>query len=188
MDLYTQWYQAIKPDIKSKAKEIKLLICDIDGVFSDGSVILGNSGEEMKAFNTKDGFGIKALMNAGVEVAVITGRKSALLEKRMKGLGVQHIYQGMEDKILGYTELLKNLNLTHQQVAYIGDDVPDVPVMKLVSLAVSVNDGHPFVKSIANMVTTNDGGRGAVRELTDFIIMMQKGEQYIISNFEGTSA
>lgn len=188
MDLYTQWYQAIKPEIQDKAKKIKLLICDIDGVFSDGSVILGNSGEEMKAFNTKDGFGIKALMNAGVEVAVITGRKSTLLENRMKGLGVQHIYQGMEDKILGYTELLKKLNLTHEQVAYIGDDVPDVPVMKLVNLAVSVNDGHPFVKSIANMITTNNGGRGAVRELTDFIIMMQRGEGYLISHFEGTSA
>lgn len=188
MELYTQWYQAIAPSVQAKAKDIKLLICDIDGVFSDGSVILGNSGEEMKAFNTKDGFGIRALMAAGVEVAVITGRKSTLLEIRMKGLGVNHIYQGMEDKVLGYRELLNNLNLIHEQVAYIGDDIPDVPVMKLVNLAVSVNDGHPYVKSISDMVTTNNGGRGAVRELTDFLIMMQKGEEYLTTHFEGTSA
>ncbi len=188
MDLYSQWYQAVEPAVQQKAKTIKLLICDIDGVFSDGSVILGNSGEEMKAFNTKDGFGIKALMNAGVEVAVITGRKSTLLENRMKGLGVNHIYQGMENKIIGYNELLKNLNLTHEQVAYIGDDVPDVPVMQLVNLAVSVNDAHPYVKSISDLVTVTNGGRGAVRELTDFIIMMQKGEEYLITHFEGTSA
>lgn len=188
MDLYTQWYQVIAPSIQEKARKIKLLICDIDGVFSDGSVILGNSGEEMKAFNTKDGFGIKALMASGVEVAVITGRKSTLLENRMKGLGLTHIYQGMENKVLGYRELLKILKLTHEEVAYIGDDMPDVPVMQLVSLAVSVNDGHPFVKSISDLVTTNNGGRGAVRELTDFIIMMQKGESYLTTHFEGTSA
>lgn len=188
MDLYSQWYQTVGSAVQQKAKAIKLLICDIDGVFSDGSVILGNSGEEMKAFNTKDGFGIKALMAAGIEVAVITGRKSTLLENRMKGLGVKHIYQGMENKLIGYNELLKNLNLTNESVAYIGDDVPDVPVMKLVNLAVSVNDGHPYVKSIADLVTVTNGGRGAVRELTDFIIMMQKGEEYLLNHFEGTSA
>ncbi len=188
MELFSKWYQPVSPANIEKAKSIKLLICDIDGVFSDGSVILGNSGEEMKAFNTKDGFGIKALMACGVEVAVITGRKSTLLENRMKGLGVQHIYQGMEDKIVGYQELLNNLNLTHQQVAYIGDDVPDVPVMKLVNLAVSVNDGHPYVKSIADFVTATNGGRGAVRELTDFIIMAQKGETFLTNYFQGTSA
>jgi 3-deoxy-D-manno-octulosonate 8-phosphate phosphatase (KDO 8-P phosphatase) len=109
MDLYSQWYQTVESVVQQKAKAIKLLICDIDGVFSDGSVILGNSGEEMKAFNTKDGFGIKALMAAGIDVAVITGRKSTLLENRMKGLGVNHIYQGMENKIIGYTNYLKIL-------------------------------------------------------------------------------
>ena len=188
MELYQTWYQPISNDVLKRARAIKLLICDIDGVFSDGLIYMGNQGEELKTFNTKDGFGIKALMNAGVEVAVITGRSSKIVNDRMSSLGVKHIYQGMEDKVTGFSQLLNDLKLLPEQIAYIGDDYPDAPVMLKAGLAVSVADGHPYIKQIAHLVTTLNGGRGAVRELTDLLIMSQKGESYITQNVAGTSS
>lgn len=188
MELYQQWYQTVSNDLIQAAKNIKLLICDVDGVFSDGSVYLGNEKEELKAFNTRDGFGIKALINNGVEVAIITGRTSNIVRDRMASLTVKHIYQGMEDKLTGFNQLLLDLNLTAEDVAYIGDDFPDIPVMRKVGLGVAVADAHPFVKQIADMTTTNNGGKGAVRELTDLIIMAQHGEEAITEVLVGTSA
>jgi len=187
MNLYHQWYQSVDPKIEAAAKQIKLLICDVDGVFSDGSIYLGNDKEELKTFNTKDGFGIKALINSGVEVAIITGRTSNIVKDRMASLTVPHIYQGMEDKITGFNQLLADLNLVANEVAYIGDDFPDIPVMKEVGLAVAVADAHPYVKQIAHLTTTLKGGRGAVRELTDLIIMTQKGEDAVTEQLIGAS-
>ncbi len=188
METFENWYQPISNQITEKAKLIKLLICDIDGIFSDGSVYMSNSGEEIKAFNTKDGFGIKALMNSGVDVAVITGRSSKIVEQRMASLGVKYVYQGMETKTIGYEQLCKDLNVSAEQVAFIGDDFPDLPVMNKVGLSVSVIDGHPYVKECADYVTVTPGGKGAVRELTDLIIMAQKGPDYITSAVSGTSS
>ena len=185
---YSSWYQPISEEIQTRCQKIKLLICDIDGVFSDGSIYLGNQNEELKTFNTKDGFGVKALMNTGVEIAVITGRTSTIVKNRMRSLGVKYLYQGMENKISGYQQLLSDLNLKPEQVAYIGDDFPDLPVMQQVGLAVSVNDGHPYVKQSAHLVTTLKGGKGAVRELTDLLICVQKGENYLTDNLVGTSS
>lgn len=188
MQLYQQWYQTLPENIEQAAKKIKLLICDVDGVFSDGSVYLGNDKEELKAFNTKDGFGIKALINNGVEVAIITGRTSNIVRDRMANLTVKHIYQGMEDKITGFKQLLTDLELTAEQVAYIGDDFPDIPVMQQVGLAVAVADAHPYVKQISHLTTTLNGGKGAVRELTDLIIMAQHGESAVTDALVGASA
>lgn len=188
MKEFADWYQDVETDVCEKAKKIKLLICDIDGIFSDGSVYMSNSGEEIKAFNTKDGFGVKALMNSGVDVAVITGRSSKIVEQRMKSLGVKYVYQGMETKTIGYQELCNDLNVSPNQVAFIGDDFPDLPVMNQVGLAVSVSDGHPYVKQCADYVTVTPGGKGAVRELTDLIIMAQQGAEYITSAVSGTSS
>lgn len=187
MELFAQWYQPLTSAVINKAKSIKLLICDIDGVFSDGLIYMGNQGEELKTFNAKDGFGVKALMNSGVEVAVITGRSSEIVNQRMKSLGVKYVYQGMEDKITGFNQLCQQMQLTPQQVAYIGDDYPDIPVMQKVGLAVSVADGHPYVKQLAHYNTTKKGGYGAVRELTDLLIMVQQGEEALTQQFEGTS-
>ncbi|MEC8225880.1 MAG: 3-deoxy-D-manno-octulosonate 8-phosphate phosphatase, partial [Pseudomonadota bacterium] len=106
---FAELYQPLSPDVSQRAQKIKLLICDIDGVFSDGRIYLGNNGEELKAFNTKDGFGIKALINSGFEVAVITGRHSQIVQQRMTSLTVQHIYQGQEDKLIAYQELKDKL-------------------------------------------------------------------------------
>ncbi|MGO1190366.1 3-deoxy-manno-octulosonate-8-phosphatase KdsC [Vibrio casei] len=152
------------------AKNIKLLICDVDGVFSDGLVYMGNQGEELKTFHTRDGYGIKSLMKAGIDVAIITGRQSKIVENRMKALGITLIYQGQDNKLVAYEDILKRLNVPPEQVGYIGDDLIDWPVMEKVSLKVSVADGHPLLVQRANYVTHIKGGRGAVREVCDLIL------------------
>ncbi|WP_016954488.1 3-deoxy-manno-octulosonate-8-phosphatase KdsC [Catenovulum agarivorans] len=168
--LFNSIYGPIKQDIADKFQQTKLFICDIDGVFSDGRIYLGNQGEELKAFHTRDGFGIKAIINAGIQVAVITGRKSQIVEKRMSSLGIQHIYQGQEDKLAAYAELKSQLNITDKQIAYIGDDVPDLTVMQQVGLAIAVNDAHPIIQQICHYQTHVRGGFGAVRECCDIFL------------------
>lgn len=170
MKNWQQWYGPISPDVWHAAAKIDLLICDVDGVFSDGRIYLGNSGEELKAFHTRDGFGIKALLNKGIQIAVITGRHSALVEHRMQALGIEHIYQGQEDKLVAYHELKKTLNLRTSQIAYIGDDMVDWPVMAEVGLSCAVADGHPLLRRKAHYVTTTAGGFGAVREIADLLL------------------
>lgn len=172
---FADLYQPLGDDVRSRAQKIKLLICDIDGVFSDGRIYLGNQGEELKAFNTKDGFGIKALINSGFEVAVITGRHSQIVQQRMTSLTVPYIYQGQENKLQAYQQLKDKLQLSDEQIAYIGDDGPDLPVMELVGLAVAVNDAHPLIKRISHYTTMLPGGFGAVRELTD-LLMLENGK------------
>ncbi|MDN3379460.1 MULTISPECIES: 3-deoxy-manno-octulosonate-8-phosphatase KdsC [unclassified Pseudoalteromonas] len=171
---FSDLYQPLSLDAQTRAKKVKLLICDIDGVFSDGRIYLGNQGEELKAFNTKDGFGIKALINGGFEVAVITGRHSQIVQQRMTSLTVQHIYQGQENKLQAYQELKDKLNVTDEQIAYIGDDGPDLPVMEQVGFAVAVNDAHPLIKRVSHYTTMLPGGFGAVRELTDLLMLENK--------------
>lgn len=173
MNLFDQLYGAISPAIHQSAANIRLVICDIDGVFSDGRIYLGNSGEEFKAFHTRDGFGVKALLNANIPVAVITGRNSKIVESRMTALGVQHIYQGCEDKSTAFNELKTTYNIEDNEIAYIGDDMPDLPLIKKVGLGVAVKDAHPLVCHHANFITFNSGGFGAVRELSDLILINQ---------------
>lgn len=187
MQEFAQWYQPVSTELEAKANNIKLLICDIDGVFSEGTIFLGNDGEELKGFNTKDGYGVRQFMRAGIDIAIITGRTSNIVKNRMNSLGIHHIYQGMEDKITGFNQLLEDFGLDKSQVAYIGDDFPDVPVMREVGLAVSPNDGHPYVRSISDYVTVTKAGKGCVRELCDLILLTQKGPEYVLSNFEGKS-
>lgn len=183
--LFAELYPcSLNQKVEQLAPTIRLLICDVDGVFSDGRIYLGNNGEELKAFNTRDGYGVKALQNGGVDVAIITGRNSPLVEQRMKSLGVRHIYMGKENKIAAYEALLDKLSLTPQQVAYIGDDSPDLSVMKRVGLAISVPDGHPFVKKNADHITTLPGGFGAVREVCDLLLIAQNK----FDEFDGSSS
>lgn len=174
----------LSESVGASAAQIKLLICDVDGVFSDGRIYLGNDGEEFKAFNTRDGYGVKALQKGGVDVAIITGRNSALVENRMKSLTVKHIYMGKENKVAAYEELLQKLSLTPQQVAFIGDDSPDLKVMSKVGLSISVPDGHPFVKMQADYITTLNGGFGAVREVCDLLLIAQGH----FDEFDGSSS
>ena len=163
-------YTMISLDIFQKAQKIKLFVCDVDGVFSDGRIYLGNDGEELKAFHTKDGFGLKAIMQQGIDVAIITGRESNIVANRMSALGIKHIFQGKDDKLSIYQTLLSQLGLQPEQTAYIGDDVVDLPVMRLAGLGIAVNDAHPLVLREADLVTTIKGGFGAVREVCDLFL------------------
>ncbi len=163
-------YGEVDASIIDIAKEIKLLICDVDGVFSDGLVYMGNDGEELKTFHTRDGYGVKSLMNAGIEVAIITGRQSKIVENRMKALGISLIYQGQDDKVKAYQDICQKLEISPQNTGYIGDDLIDWPVMEKVALKVCVADGHPLLVKRANYVTTIKGGHGAVREVCDLIL------------------
>ncbi|PKI13131.1 3-deoxy-manno-octulosonate-8-phosphatase KdsC [Colwellia sp. 12G3] len=166
-------YGNVQSNILAKAQQIRLLVCDVDGVFSDGRIYLGNDGEELKAFHTKDGFGIKALGASGVDVAIITGRNSAIVANRMKALNVAHIIQGQENKLPALIELTQQLNINLNEVAYIGDDTPDLPCIEAVGLGISVSDGHPLVLRNADYTTFTRGGFGAVRETCDLIMQSQ---------------
>ncbi len=164
-------------------RSIKLLICDIDGVFSDGRIYLGNNGEELKAFHTKDGYGIKALGASGVDVAVITGRTSNIVATRMSALNVKYIVQGEENKLPALKQMAEKLNLSLDEIAYIGDDMPDHECINSVGLGIAVQDAHPSILSIANYTTFNRGGFGAVREICDLIMLSQN----TLANASGAS-
>jgi len=172
--MLTTPYGKISLDNYRRAAKIKLLICDVDGVFSDGRIYLGNQGEELKAFHTKDGFGIKAILALGIKVAVITGRQSKIVDNRMTALGIPYIFQGKEDKLTVYQDLLTTLNLSAEEVAYIGDDVVDLPVIEDCGLGIAVNDAHPLVLQGADLITRTKGGFGAVREICDLFLQCHK--------------
>ena len=166
-------YGFVNPEILKKSQQIKLLVCDVDGVFSDGRIYLGNDGEELKAFHTKDGFGIKALGASGVDIAIITGRKSKIVSNRMQALNVHHIIQGEEDKLPALKALAIQQNIQLNEIAYIGDDVPDLACIQAVGLGVAVMDAHPSVLKHADHITFIRGGFGAVREVCDMIMLAQ---------------
>ena len=159
--------------LEAKAAKIKLLICDVDGVLSDGKVYFTNNGDEIKNFNIKDGLGIKLLQKSGIKVAIITGRKSQIVEHRANELGINILYQGHSDKRAAFDEILNSLGLTSDQVAHIGDDLPDLPLMKMAGLGLCVNDAHHFVKQNADWISGVDGGNGAVREAAELLLAAQ---------------
>ncbi|MES9846141.1 MAG: 3-deoxy-manno-octulosonate-8-phosphatase KdsC [Candidatus Sedimenticola sp. PURPLELP] len=161
-------------DILEKAAQIQMVIFDVDGVLTDGSLYLGDDGLEYKAFNSKDGHGMKMLRESGVEIAIITGRTSQVVAQRMESLGIKYVYQGCLDKRPAYEELKKQLELNDEEVAYVGDDVVDLPIMTRIGLAVAVQDAHKMVKQHAHWQTEVGGGRGAAREVCE-LIMEAKG-------------
>ena len=163
-------YTPVPRDVFAAAAKIRVLVGDVDGVLSDGRIYLGNHGEELKNFHTKDGFGLKASRDIGIEVAVITGRSSRILEDRMRSLGIEHVYQGQGDKLPAFQDLLDKLMLSADQAAYIGDDVIDIPVINACALGVAVADAHPLVRRAARLTTTLKGGEGAVREVCDLLL------------------
>lgn len=165
--------------VLKKASNIKLLICDVDGVLSNGQVIIGNDGEELKTFNIKDGFGIKCLQKSGIAVAIITGRNSKIVEKRCQELGIEHYYQGQSNKQEAFGTLCKNLSVQPEQICHIGDDLPDLPLLVQVGLGVTVADGHWLIQQHADWITQHNGGFGAVREVCDLILHSQNKLQAI---------
>ncbi|MDC9726732.1 MAG: 3-deoxy-manno-octulosonate-8-phosphatase KdsC [Candidatus Thioglobus sp.] len=156
-----------------KAQKIKLIIFDVDGVLTDGGLYFSDEGIELKRFNSLDGLGIKLLKQSGVEPAVISARNTPNVAHRMGNLGIEHFYQGQSNKQIAYQELLDQLSLSPEQVAYVGDDVIDLPVMRNVGLPIAVANAHDLVKDNACIVTEKLGGHGAVREMCDFILKAQ---------------
>ena len=155
------------------AANIRLVVFDVDGVLTDGSLYLDGDGNEYKAFYARDGYGLKILMQSGVEIGIISGRDSPVVEKRMTELGIPHLYQGCLDKRPVFEALLKQLGLRATQAAYVGDDIMDLPVMRRAHLAVAVADAHPLVTQYAHWRTPNTGGRGAARDVCELVMWAQ---------------
>ena len=152
---------------------MRLLILDVDGVLTDGRLYYGENNEHFRAFHARDGLGIRLLVESGVAVAVISGRSSRSLATRLEPLGVRDIYQGQEDKQPAFAELLDRHQLTADQVAYMGDDLQDLPLLSQVGFAATVADGHPRARERAHWIAPSGGGRGAVRELCELILDAQ---------------
>jgi 3-deoxy-D-manno-octulosonate 8-phosphate phosphatase (KDO 8-P phosphatase) len=160
-------------DVQQRAARIKLVIFDVDGVLTDGRLYYGAGGEELKVFHVHDGQGIKRLQKAGVTIAIISGRDSAAVTRRMQDLGVEHVFQGDEHKLPIFERLLHKLGITPEQTACVGDDLPDLPLLQKAGLAVAVANAMPVLKRAAHHVTTASGGRGAAREVCDLILDAQ---------------
>jgi len=156
--------------IMKEAKKIKMIIMDVDGVLTDGRIILGSKGEELKNFYVQDGQGIDLALQKGLVIALISGRKSKVVERRAKELKIKEVYQDITEKIKVYRKLLKKYGLKDEEVAYIGDDLGDIPPLRKAGLAISPANGVEEVKKIAHYVTRASGGRGAVREAIDVIL------------------
>ncbi|PPD44923.1 MAG: 3-deoxy-manno-octulosonate-8-phosphatase KdsC [Methylobacter sp.] len=169
--------------IHAKASLIKLLVLDVDGVLTDGKLFFDHQGNEYKSFHAQDGHGIKLLRQTGVEVAVISGRRSAAVTLRMNSLGISHVYQGHEDKRAAFQELLTSLQLSPEQVAYVGDDLLDLPIMTRAGLAIAVHDAVDTVKQRAHWQTSRCGGQGAVREACDLIMNAQGHYDAIVNAY-----
>ncbi len=170
-------------DIQMRAKKITMLICDVDGVMTDGSLFFGDDGQEYKFFNSLDGHGMKMLQQSGVKIAVITGRTSDVVRHRMKNLSISIIYQGQSDKRLALNDLLQEQQISCEQIAYMGDDIVDLPVMNRIGLSVAVANAHELVKERAHMVTTASGGHGAVREFCEFLMKAQGTYDSIVAQY-----
>ncbi|MFT7223898.1 MAG: 3-deoxy-D-manno-octulosonate 8-phosphate phosphatase (KDO 8-P phosphatase) [Cellvibrionaceae bacterium] len=165
----------LSDEILQRARQIKVLVLDVDGVMTDGKLIFTNGGEEIKTFNVKDGHGIKSLQNIGLPVAIITGRCSDIVARRAKELGIRHLIQGREDKLTALEELLASVdNVSEfQHIAYMGDDYPDLPVIRRVGFGTSPADGHWVVKQNSHWISDFNGGGGAVRQLCDLLMLAQ---------------
>ena len=174
-------------NILKLAKQIKLVIFDVDGVLTDGSLYITDDNIEIKAFHSQDGLGIKLLQQTGVKVAIITARQSQVVTHRMKSIGIEHIYQGNMNKTLAYEDVLDTLKLKDFHVAYVGDDVLDLPLIQRAGLGIAVVNSHSFIKPYADWTTTKSGGHGAAREVCDLIMQAQGTlnhtyDQYLLEN------
>jgi 3-deoxy-D-manno-octulosonate 8-phosphate phosphatase (KDO 8-P phosphatase) len=155
---------------RKPAAAIRLLVLDVDGVLTDGRLYFGTRGEALKSFHVRDGHGIKQLAGAGVQVAVISGRNSRMVDVRCRELGLRHVLQGISDKLAAFERLRSSLKVHSSECACVGDDVPDIPLMREVGLAFAVADAHPEARRAAHVVTSLPGGQGAVREVCDYLL------------------
>jgi 3-deoxy-D-manno-octulosonate 8-phosphate phosphatase (KDO 8-P phosphatase) len=170
--------------MNDKLKNIRLLLLDVDGVMTDGSIIYDGNGLETKCFNVRDGHGIKMLQRHGIEVGIITGRTSIVVDIRAKELGINLVYQGALRKLESYTDAKEKTGLDDSQIAYMGDDVIDVPVLRRVGFAAVPLDGLPEVREVAHYVSSCGGGRGAVRDVCDMILKGRGVWDEIVARYE----
>lgn len=159
--------------LRQKARKIRLLLLDVDGVLTDGRIIIDDRGVETKQFHVRDGQGIALLRRAGIEVGVITGRRSKAVRHRAHELGIRLVYQGVENKLQAYRRVAAKTRLSRGQIAYVGDDVNDLSILKEAGLAITVKDGWPGLLPFADWVTENTGGNGAVREVAELLLQAQ---------------
>lgn len=171
------------PEHIERAKRVKLLILDIDGVMTDGRIIYSIYGDELKFFDVQDGFGITLLNRAGIKCVIITAKVSRIVKLRARDLKVARVYQGYFDKLIPFNKTLRRFKLSHEEVCFIGDDLIDMPVLKRVGFAVSVPNAVDEVKACANFVTSKSGGRGAVREICDMILKAQGKWEPVTSKY-----
>jgi 3-deoxy-D-manno-octulosonate 8-phosphate phosphatase (KDO 8-P phosphatase) len=172
-----------REDLVARAAKVRLFIFDVDGVLTDGSLSYGPEGELVKTFNVQDGLGIKLLQEAGIKTAIISARRTPIVLARAKDLGIEYVHQGGHDKLTPFQALLGQLGLTAEQVAFIGDDVVDLPILSRVGFAVSVPNGREEVRQIAHYVTAAGGGQGAVREACEFVLRATGNYQRIMAQF-----
>jgi 3-deoxy-D-manno-octulosonate 8-phosphate phosphatase (KDO 8-P phosphatase) len=163
----------ITPGVQKKAAKIKLILLDVDGVLTDGGIIIDDRGVEAKRFDVRDGQGITSLIHFGIKVGFITGRYSNIVRRRAKELGVTIVYQGVKNKIQIYDRIKRKTGLKDEQIAYVGDDILDLPILRKVGLAITVRDGWPGLKSQVDYMTQGEGGKGAVREVSELVLKVQ---------------
>ena len=171
-------------NVLKSAQKIKLLLLDVDGVLTDGRLYYGNSGEELKAFDIQDGLGIKLLQSAGIKVGIITGRSSDLVKRRAKELSIDPVIQGREDKLTALNELLKDMNFNLEEIAFVGDDLPDLAVVRRVGLGITPANGNHILASQALWETKKSGGNGAVREVAELILIAQGKLESLLASYQ----
>ena len=176
-------FKTLDTNILNRAKQLELVIFDVDGVLTNGGLILGESGNEYKVFHSRDGLGLVMLRDSGCHIAVISGRSSSIVSERMTTLGIEYIYQGQIDKGEALDDLLDKLNIDAKSTAYVGDDFIDLPAMRRVGLAIAVADAHPLVIEHAHWVTKEKGGHGAAREVCELIMHARGTLDLQIQNF-----
>ncbi len=174
----------MREEIKNKMRKIRLLILDVDGVLTDGRIIMNDAGQESKHFDVKDGHGLKLIMRHGLEVMLLTGRSSAVVDCRARDLGIRQVFQGVLNKSEFFQQFLEERALDPEEVAYVGDDVVDIPILKRVGFSVAVKDAVKEVKEVADYVTEKPGGRGAVREICDLLLKVQGKWEEVARRYE----
>lgn len=183
IDKYCKGKAGVKVEVKEKAKQIRLLVLDVDGVMTDGRIMYTDGGEEVKAFDVKDGHGIKMLMRGGVEVAILTGRESRVVLHRAGDLGIDTVCQGAKDKLPVFEGIIRDKGLGYEEVCYMGDDLVDLPVIKKVGLSITVADAYEGIKDSVDYVTNMPSGRGAVREACELILKAQGKWEGVTSRY-----
>jgi 3-deoxy-D-manno-octulosonate 8-phosphate phosphatase (KDO 8-P phosphatase) len=163
----------VSNEVLARAKKIKVIVFDVDGVLTDGGLTIGDDGQEYKTFNTQDGLGMKLLKQSGVQMAIITGRTSKVVTQRAESTGVMHFYQGVDDKLVAFNDLMQKMNIQPEDAAFMGDDIVDMPPMLRCGLAITVPAAPDAVKQRSHYVTQKQAGRGAVREVCELIMQAQ---------------